>query len=198
MRRGVLAVGAVLVALGLLFTFVPLFVPSGGAQFGAAMVQSRTMLFEARYAFTWTGGGAADYVAAYGCGEKAPSTLNSSTGPSTVCGGQVLLAHASGASGTIACSVPNAQWVLVVAFTNASGSIDGAAKISATASQGLIGVPLLFLGAIFVALGAILSRRGPRPAPESTFFAPGPGAGSGPEEPLSEGPSRSKVSVKRS
>lgn len=166
MRLVVVVIGLVLLLLGAMCAFAPVFSPPGGSQYGAAKILSRSVLVDSRYTFSWTKGGPTDYVAAYDCGTASPANLTSETVPGTVCSSQRLLAHGTGASGEITVSVPPGDWTMIVAFQNSTGGIDNGAQISATITEGLIGLPLLVLGGIVASLGMAMRTRRPRTLPE--------------------------------
>ncbi len=166
MRPGIVAIGLVVVALGAMCTFAPVFSPPGGSQFGAAKIQSRSVMVDSRYDFSWSKGGATDYVAAFDCGTTTPANLSSGSTAGAVCPSERWLAHGAGSSGELSIGAPPGDWVMVVAFQNASGTIDTGAQISVTVTEGLIGVPLLVLGAIVAVVGAFVRSRHPRTLPE--------------------------------
>ena len=186
--------GAVLVVIGAVLTFLPFL--SAGSATGAAEIQSKSIYLDSHYVVHWTGGASSsDYVAAVDCGASQPGQISQTSGLSQVCSGSsgVLLGSGTGSSGSFPVSAPAGHWVVIAGFTSASGPLDvtptGGVLISATATEGYYGEPILFLGMVVLLLGVALKSHKPR----GTTHGP-----SGPRDPsegardgTTEGPSSS-------
>ena len=183
MRAGILVVGIVLIVIGGVLSFMPLL--SAGAcasPCGAIDVQSKSLVVDSHFSVSWSGGGSSDYVAAIDCGTTQPTAISSvATTPAQVCSGGTVVSSGTGSSGTLSVAAPNGDWIVVGAWTSsAATSIDTSAALSATATEGLIGIPILILGVIFLILGAALKSKKQKQVAQAPPQAWGPGPGASP------------------